>query len=717
MPLDDVVKIETELVKEVGDDSIILEKTQDNELENGVDITTNEDPSIGASEINRSRSSSPEIIHIKTVAAPPKQKPQRSEDELKKLFEIEYLDKVLFSIHKLLTPSNQEYEVADASEDARKAGNEASSNPIKEQKPEETETPNGDCNTAETANETKLTEDEPDAKKIKIASNYDDSDDEITAVKTIEATPVIPGYNAALETKFSDLWDLSQQSQVAQFMYEKNCFSSLRDIVLKTSAGPRDIALGILANLSSIPEICELCYEDSDLISRLVSFFDDEPSKPQVQNQVLKLFSYCLQHEEEKWSELINKNQIIGKSFAFFNTEKPYVIEKIMENMGFIFDVSENVKIGLEDNSKSIESVCNALICYGAPSKESTSVETVGNILTVLTFLETNTETKDSFLIDCEKVLEALQFVLVKLDEKQFTFSYKSCICRILKLSIRVLARLSQERQLELVKKFHKLTMCAVDFLDLFEQDMEESEDFRSDDDYGMQHHYMVLSECYNFCSHLQELKDKLGEEKFFEGMTDELTEVINAAFENYSNSEKVNRNDSESDNDIVEISSSASQIGNEKKSKNEQEKSTETSEETSEISVNKTEDEQKTSDDVKTVTSKEDKTEASSTDAKQSADSERKAKVEATINAETPEIPKDGTEAKSEVMKDGNEKFEEATSDDKTSELTRDKTETESNGISNNEENRNEKMKTDKKENDVVNQDESIPDLSDTDL
>merc|ERR1712226_1750022 len=264
-----------------NDGPSVLAQTEENES------TLNENSG------DRSRSSSPEIIHIKTIVETSNKKPaQRSEHELKRLFEVEYLENVLFKLHGLI------YKESDRSQsvEANKEGVEHASSSAGEAVPSGNNGKDvGDINT-----------DEPETKKPRLSNegevheNEIESDEEIVTIKTIEA-PIVPGFSSALQAKFCDLWDLSCQTQVAEFMVQKLCYEPLKDIVMKTTAGLREIALGILANLSSLPEISEQCFSDTPFRDKLKSFFQLNAPKPDIQNQALKLLSFCIQNDESNW--------------------------------------------------------------------------------------------------------------------------------------------------------------------------------------------------------------------------------------------------------------------------------------------------------------------------------------------------------------------------------------------------------------------------------
>ena len=701
----------------------LSEKEQNGTAENGEDR-------------DRSRSSSPEIIHIKTIAAPPKQhRPQKTEEELKRLFEIEYLEKVLFKIHALLTDSKEfkpETETKTRSEDSQSetqngeevlstsAENGASANP------EENEKTSNNKSEIVSQSAESSTSDEPEAKRVKFSlndetkseiskvSNEDgDDDDEITTVRTIQAS-VVPGFSAELESKFCDLWDLSSQAQVAQFMFEKSCYEPLKDIFLKTSASFREIALGILSNLSSIRDVCEKCYNDSELLENLYSFFEPGAPKPDIQNQALKLFSFCLQHDDEKWSKLLNEKKIIPKSFEFLSTEKPYIIEKIMENMGYIFDVSENLSFTISESSdfNLVDVICKALKCYGINSKEERSVETIGNLLAILSYLESNPETASKIHRKSEAIFDIIQHILSCIDEKQFTYSYTSCIERSLKLSLKLLSLLeTAEEKLDYFKKYSEFNMCWIEFLEFFEQEVEENE-YSAMDQFSLQNIYLALTECYNISKFFEKLKEDVGDAKFFEGVADDLREMLSSTFETYSSKMTGARSDNEeSDNDIVEITSTEtksqvstkSQVEIENKKTEEKlvairEGEKEKSEPKSEVTADNSneEDLQNVSGDRNTSETGKDNPQLPVSDPKDELDQNVGSEVTHANHSSEVQSPQPGTEGNSEESKEG--KLSES-------------------GKAKDNENSSEILQEAKEADPEVDQDESIPDLSDTDL
>ena len=532
---------------------------------------------------DRERSSSPEIIHIRTVPAPPSAvKP--TEEELKKRFEVAYLDNVLFKIHQLLTHRSENSSGTDlnsqntSSEEVRNtvseactvipstktsdvpetvamsSSNDASKNLSEEKVPGEENSVASEQ--AESSTCIESSQDEPSKKKQKM-SDTEDSDEDIKAICTINVPPSIPGFTPALESKLCDLWDLSNQKPVAQFMHEKSCFNPLKEIVMKSVGPVKEISCGILANMCTVADVCKCVTEDTDLVEHMTNAIGNPDLSPDIQSQMLKLFSYCLQREEDKWVDFLEQKKVTQKCFEMLRSGKKSTVEKIVDNLMFILDISEGMKTSLCEDDQVVQSVCEAITKYGVNTKEESSIETVSCLLSILSQVEACEEIAQSLFYPHSSVLlDTFETIISSVDQNQLLYFYKQVLARLLNLTKYIYKNVpSMEEKLKILHRYSKSTTLIMEFLDSFEQ---EAEDLESDvDNFSWHYNYQVLSECYDFCNFVEKVKNEVGEEKFYQGFTEENTEVLKQAFESYAKNEHYNceDDDDQSDgSDIVEI-------------------------------------------------------------------------------------------------------------------------------------------------------------------
>ena len=534
---------------------------------------------------DRERSSSPEIIHIRTVPATPTAvKP--TEEELKKRFEIAYLDNVLFKIHQLLKQHLESSSSAESKtqegevglEDGANLPNEteigetsgtselgetSKSNPtpppvLEEKSAEKTTTHDKPESSSKVTDNTESCQEEPTRKKQKL-SEADDSDEEIKAICTINLPPFIPGFTPALESKFCDLWDLSNQKPVAQFMYEKSCFNPLKEIVMQSMGPLKEISTGILANMCTISDVCKCVTESTDLVEHMTDSVGNTDFSPDVHSQMLKLFSYCLQRDEDKWVGFLKSKNVAGKCFEMLRNGKKYAVEKIVDNLMFILDISEGMKTSLCEKDEVVQSVCKAISNYGVNTKEESSIETVSCLLSILSQVEACNEVAACLFYPHSKLLlDTFDSIIVSLDQNELLFFYKQVLARLLNLSKYIYAKFSVEEKLETLHRYSTSSVLVVEFLDSFEQEAEELE---SDvDNFSWHYNYQVLSECYHFYRFVEKVKNEVGEEKFFQGFSEQDCEALKIAFESYAKNENYSCDDEQSDeSDIVEIPQSQS--------------------------------------------------------------------------------------------------------------------------------------------------------------